>query len=281
MSTVTPARSDADGPPADPLTSARAARGPDRPRRRTGRRYLGLAGESLVALGVLVLLYAVWQVWWTDVDAGAAHQRSVQQLEGEFKDGAAPRLPGQTAPPVPSGKGHVARIPVVARSVEAPPEGTVYAIVRIPRLGPDYAVPVVEGTKRSDLEQGIGHYRGTAWPGQVGNFALAGHRMTYGGPFRDIERVLPGDRVIIETATTYYVYTMGKHTIVDPSHIAAIAPVPERPGARPTVASITLTACHPKYASTWRWIVHGRLEAAVPREQWDPRQWYSSAGGQL
>ncbi len=217
---------------------------------------MGVLGELALTVGVLVLLYAVWQVWWTDLEANAQHTASVTRLEHAFS---------QTTPS--------------ATSVVPPIEpGAGFAIARIPQLGADYAVPIVEGTTSPLLELGIGHYVGTAEPGQIGNLALAGHRMTYGGPFRDIERVTPGDVVIIETASTFYVYTMGAHTIVDPDHVAAIAPVPEHPGVAPTVASITLTACHPKYASTWRWIVHGELTETIPRAQWDPARFGLAAG---
>lgn len=248
-----------------------------RPRRRRRVAVMGWAGETLVALGALVLLYVVWQVWWTDVDANQVHTQSVEQLESEFGKGQGPRLPGQA--PVRSGGKRASQVAGTV-TYEPPKAGTVYAIVRIPRLGSDYAVPVVEGTSRADLERGLGHYEETVWPGQIGNFALAGHRMTHGGPLRDIERVLPGDRVIVETATTYYIYVMGRHAIVDPEHVEALAPVPEQPGRRPEVASITLTACHPKYASTQRWVVHGTLEARVPRAQWQAGTWHGSVGTQ-
>lgn len=209
------------------------------------RAITGTVGELLITLGVLTLLFVGWQLWWTDVAANAVQSDAVNALSEEFQ------RPGQVEP-------EIARLKDV-------PLGKAFAIVRIPALGRDYAVPVVEGTTRDVLRTGIGHYEGTAMPGQVGNFAIAGHRMTYGGPFRDIERVLPGDRVIVETAQTYYVYRVGQHTLVPPSHVAAIAPTPERPGVRPDKPFITLTACHPKYAAQQRWIVHGELERAIPR----------------
>lgn len=229
------------------------------------RSVIGVTGELLLTAGALVLLFAVWQVWWTDVEANAVHAESVTQLEHQFTSSVP-----TTAPTTPPKKDE----PAAPKALD----GSAFAIARIPSLGAKYAVPIVEGTAKDDLERGIGHYSGTARPGQIGNLALAGHRMTYGGPFRDIERVRPGDVVIIETATDFYVYTMGSHTIVDPSHIAAIAPVPEHPGVKPTVASITLTACHPKYAATWRWIVHGKLTETIPRADWDPARFDLSGG---
>nr|WP_253272670.1 sortase [Arsenicicoccus sp. oral taxon 190] len=85
--------------------------------------------------------------------------------------------------------------------------------------------------------------------------------------------------MIVETATTYFVYRVGPHTLVDPSHVAAIEPVPERPGVRPDKAYLTLTACHPKYAAQQRWIVHGELERAIPRGQGLPAAYVELSGG--
>ncbi len=222
------------------------------------RALTGTLGELLITLGVLTLLFVGWQLWWTDVAANAVQSDTVGSLSEDFQ------RPGAVSPAVDK--------------LKDVPLGEAFAIVRIPALGRDYAAPVVEGTTRDVLRKGIGHYDGTAMPGQVGNFAIAGHRMTYGGPFRDIERVLPGDRVIVETAATYYVYRVGPHTLVPPSHVAAIAAMPERPGVRPDKPYITLTACHPKYAAQQRWIVHGELERAIPRSQGLPAGYLDLAG---
>lgn len=204
----------------------------------------GVIGEILVTLGVVVLLFAVWQLWWTDIAANRDQADTVVALERTF-----------TAAPAAN------------KSASAPAAGTPYAIVRIPRLGADYAVPVYQGTDHATLQRGIGHYPSTAGPGQVGNFAIAGHRMTYGGPFRYIEKIQAGDHVIVETAAGWSVYRITTHYITDPTHSIALAPVPEKPGEKPTVAAITLTACHPKYASTYRWVDHGVLEKSFTRAQ--------------
>ncbi|WP_338155561.1 class E sortase [Arsenicicoccus dermatophilus] len=220
---------------------------------RTARGIIGALGELLITLGVITVLFVGWQLVWTDVAANAAHTELVDELGQDFAQGIS----------------EPAKVP----------HGKAFAIVRIPALGADYRVPLIEGTDRAVLRRGIGHYEGTAMPGQIGNFAIAGHRMTYGGPFRDIERVLPGDRVVVETAQAWYVYKVGPHTLVDPSHIAAIDPMPERPGVKPDRAYITLTACHPKYAAKQRWIVHGVLEKVVPHEQGPPKAYLAVPGG--
>jgi sortase A len=217
------------------------------------RRVVGLAGELLITLGVLLLLFAAWQLWWTDVAADRDQTRIVQALERDFADGH-------------SAAGADAGIPDVG-------DDGAFAVVRIPRFGTDYARPVLEGTERPVLALGVGHYVGTAGPGQVGNFAVAGHRTTYGRPFHDVDRLADGDRVVVETAAQVYVYEVTSREIVRPSEVGVIAPVPDEPDATPSERLITLTSCHPKYSATQRFVVHGRLVESVPRAQWVPAQW--------
>jgi sortase A len=218
------------------------------------RRAVGWAGEVLVTLGVLLLLFAAWQLWWTDVASERDASRIVQTLERDFADGPAAPVGANGIPP-------------------AIGEDGAFAVVRIPRFGADYARPVLEGTGRPVLALGVGHYVGTAGPGQVGNFAVAGHRTTYGRPFHDVDRLVVGDRVVVETAADVYVYEVTAHEVVRPGDVEVIAPVPGEPGAAPTQALLTMTSCHPKYSATERFVVHGRLVETVPRADWVPSQW--------
>jgi len=137
------------------------------------RRVAGWAGELLVTLGVLVLLFAAWQLWWTDVVSNRAQTQIVDSLEATFaREGAE-----ATSAPVPANG-----IPDALND-----EGA-FAVLRIPRFGDDYARPIIEGTGRDVLALGVGHYVGTAGPGQVGNFALAGHRTTFPSPRMPVPR---------------------------------------------------------------------------------------------
>ena len=209
-------------------------------------RLVGVFGELLLTLGALVLAFVAWQLWWTDVAANASQREAVTGLERTFADQPADQP--------------LARIPT-------PKPGEAFAVLRLPRLGTGYATPVYEGTDKRTLTQGVGHYRGTALPGEIGNFAVAGHRMTYGGPFRMMEELRAGDLAVVETLAGYAVYRLGPSYITSPDHFVALEPTPEHPGVAPTKASITLTACHPKYASTYRMIVHGTLAHTYPRSQ--------------
>lgn len=217
------------------------------------RRVVGWVGELLVTLGVLLLLFAAWELWWTDVVSNRQATQIVQGLEKDFADGSTPG----------------------ATSGDAVPRGA-FALIRVPRFGADWVRPVIEGTGLPVLEEGVGHYDGTAAPGAVGNFAIAGHRTTYGRPFHDIDVLRGGDRIVVETASTVYVYRVTTHEIVRPWQTEVIAPVPDRPGVAPTARAITLTSCHPRFRATHRYVVHGLLEKAVPRAQWVPAQWLTT-----
>lgn len=223
----------------------------------TLRRLVGGVGELLVTVGVLLLLFAAWQLWWTDIVADREQAQLVSTLEGDFA------RDGRTASEED-------------RTLEGTSTAGAFAIVRIPRFGADYARPVLEGTGRDVLERGVGHYVGTAAPGAVGNFALAGHRTTYGRPFHDVDRLRDGDRVVVETAAEVYVYEVTSREVVRPNDVEVIGPVPDAPGRRPTEALLTMTSCHPRFSATERFVVHGRLVDTVPRVTWDPAAWLST-----
>ena len=206
---------------------------------------LGLVGDLLVTAGALLLLFVAWQLWWTDVTANRVQGDTVHALTRDFGNGRSATPASETPKAVPFGKA--------------------FAILRIPRLGADYARPVLEGTSLDILQEGVGHYTGTAAPGAVGNFAVAGHRTTYGRPFHDIDRLRPGDKVIVETAQAYSVYVVRRHEIVDPTAVRVIAPVPDKPGAKPTGRWMTMTACHPKYSAAQRYVVFAELDKTYPR----------------
>jgi sortase A len=213
------------------------------------RRLVGAFGEVLITLGVLLLLFVSWQLWWTDVTANRDQAGTIQTLERGFGDGR---------------HGGVADEGPLA-TLKNVPFGQAFAILRIPRFGADFARPVLEGTDHDTLIKGLGHYQGTAMPGLVGNFAVAGHRTTYGRPLHNIDALRSGDVIVVETKASYVVYSVVRHVIVTPEHVEVIAPVPQRPGVPPTAAWMTMTACHPKYSASQRYVVFARLVRVIPR----------------
>ncbi|WP_432484837.1 class E sortase [Kineococcus esterisolvens] len=227
------------------------------------RRAVGVLGELLVTAGVLTLLFLVWQLHWTDLTSARAQAATVADLQQEWA--AAPAAPAAPAPAASA-----PAQPAVPDVDRTPPAGDAFAVVYVPRFGADYAVPVVEGTGTEELKGGIGHYAGTAMPGEAGNLALAGHRVTYGKPFHLIADLQPGDAVVVATADRWYTYRVRSHRVVTPKQVEVIAPVPGRPGAEPTEAWLTMTACHPVHSARERYVVHALLESVQDRTAGPP-----------
>jgi sortase A len=148
--------------------------------------------------------------------------------------------------------------------VPAPLPGDAVALLRIPSFGPDFEVPVVEGTDLDVLSRGVGHYTGTAQAGAVGNFAVAGHRVTHGEPFRRLLELGKGAQVVVETRTAIYTYVLDEPpqslTVADTAGWV-LDPVPGRPAAQPTRALITLTTCQDLFHSPDRSVGFGHLES--------------------
>lgn len=206
-------------------------------------------GELFITLGVLLLLFVAWQLWWTDIAAGQTQRALTHTLEREW---------GQPQAPHPSGK-------VSSVDLKEIPMGDAFALIRIPRFGHDYVRPILQGVDLDILDEGVGHYPDSAKPGEVGNFAVAGHRVTYAKPFNQIAELKNGDAVVVETRDTWYVYRVQSHVIVTPDRVDVVAPVPEHPGQKPTERMMTMTACHPKFSARERYVVFSKLETVLPK----------------
>jgi LPXTG-site transpeptidase (sortase) family protein len=205
-------------------------------------------GELLITLGVIVLLFAAYEVWGKSAIV-ASHQNDLdRQLEQQWA--GPPEAPAEEEPaeePAPQPLG--------------PPPGDAIARLYVPVIGKHWVV--VEGVEQDDIRYAPGHYPRTAMPGEVGNFSIAGHRNP--ATFWDLDRVQPGAAIVVETRDTWYVYEVTRNHIVKPTAVDVVAPVPGDPGATPTVASLTLTTCHPKWDNYERMIVHAELVAQQPR----------------
>jgi sortase A len=152
-----------------------------------------------------------------------------------------------------------------------PPPGYAIARVWVPRL--DMHWVAVEGVAAADIANAPGHYPGTAMPGQKGNFSLAGHRTP--AIWWDLEKVRPGDVVVVETADRWYIYKVTVNKVVpystDAEKVAAtneIAPVP--PSFHSGQRIVTLTTCNPKVDNYERLIVHAVWQRTVLRKNGPP-----------
>jgi sortase A len=224
-----------------------------------------ILGEVLITVGLLLYLFIAWQLWWTDVTANREQAVTIYALEKGFGPAGSPVRGAAPADPL--------------ATLTNVPFGQAFAIMRIPRFGADYARPVLQGTDSDALTKGIGHYSGTAFPGQVGNFAVAGHRTTYGKPFSDIDLLQKGDIIVAETKTNYLVYSVDRYVIVTPDQVEVIAPVPQHPGASPTQAWMTMTACTPRFSASQRYVVFSKLVKSIPRANGLPASFMAVPAG--
>ncbi|HKN98671.1 MAG TPA: class E sortase, partial [Pseudonocardiaceae bacterium] len=250
-----------------------------------GRTVLRTAGEVLVTLGMVVLLFVVYELYITNIFAAQKQASATTTLNQEWDtvfngvNGA-----NQRANHFDLTDGHG------------------IAKLYIPAFGQDYVFTIVEGTTQDDLAIGPGHYVGSALPGEPGNFAVAGHRVGEGAPFDDLGLVQSCDAILIETQSDWFVYRMlplpgeeagwatgkGKtaqcsgpngeapvkplgglysqtvgREIVLPTEGDVVAPIPHHFGTKVSAgqeaALLTLTTCNPKFSAAQRMIIHAVL----------------------
>jgi sortase A len=219
-----------------------------------GRLLLRACGEAGVTIGVVLALFLCYLLWGSGLRADQAQRQFASQLEHAWH---APAGVGTRMPADP------------IRLVTGQP----FAFIRIPAFGAHWRFTIIQGTTLAQLDVSPGHVPGTQLPGQLGNFAVAGHRVTAGNPFWSLPSLAAGDRVYIDTRYVTYVYRVtGKPAWVLPTDLAVLEPVPGRPGVRPTRRLITLITCDPAWTGTHRVIVTGILTAVRPRT--------AAAGGQ-
>jgi LPXTG-site transpeptidase (sortase) family protein len=206
-------------------------------------------GEVMITFGLVLLLFAAYEIWGKAAII-ADHQRDLDaQLNQEWQQPDPTVTPGTTEQPG-----------------QAPPPGWAIARLHIPRLHKQWVV--VEGVAMDDLKYAPGHYPNSAGPGQIGNFSVAGHRSP--AIFWDLDRMRPGDPIVLETKTSYYIYRVTENKIVLPSAVEVVAPVPGRPGATATEAMLTITTCNPKWDNYERLIVHAKMDRRQPRANGPP-----------
>lgn len=236
------------------IVETRASRrGAAKPARRVS--VVGVIGELFITAGVIVLLFLGWQLWLDNLivsneQTAEAQEQSIEWNRGESAAPASADRPDPGEPVVAAAPGNAER----------------FAVLIIPRLGADWAKPVREGVGTKDvLNLGIGHYPGTAMPGEVGNAAFAGHRTGYGSPLFDIVNLQVGDSMYLETEAGWYQYVYRSMEYVLPDGVGVLDPVPQFPGASPADRILTLTSCNPAYSADERVIAYGVYETWYPR----------------
>jgi sortase A len=219
-------------------------------------------GLSFFVLGVLLVAFVAYQLWGTALyeEHAQSHLKSelAQQLHTTIPAAAPKPLPASATTTTSSknrnagadtdtiGSGREVLASQTASSISQPLVGGAVGQLWIPRIG--ISDTIVQGVGDAQLEQGPGHYPGTALPGEVGNVAIAGHRTTYAHPFYNLDALAAGDDIYVLTTQGYFRYTVTGSQIVSPDDTAVLDPTPGK-------ATLTLTTCNPRYSAAQRLVV--------------------------
>ncbi len=228
-------------------TSSRTAGGTPSGRGESIRRIARGTGEVLITLGLVVMLFALYEVYGKTAIVDA-HQNSLSQQLTQDWNTPTPTAGGATGQPV------------------EPLRGSAFARLYLPVLHQHWVV--VEGVALSDIAYAPGHYPGTALPGQIGNFSVAGHRIP--SIFWNLQEMQKGQLIVVQTKDFWYVYTVTVNEVVTPHSIEVVAPTPDKIGVAPKQAMMTLTTCNPKWNDYQRMAVHAVLTSKSPAKDGPP-----------
>jgi sortase A len=218
------------------------------------RRLWHILSIALITAGLVVI---------ADVGITLAYKEPLSSIYGSIKQGEAVSQLNdlEASYPSPQDRRAIARvrssprrIAILARRFAASVE-TGQPIGRIEAPAMDGLNEVmIQGTDTSSLEKGPGHYPDTPFPGQGGTVGVAGHRTTYLAPFRHIDSMEKGDPIILKMPYATFVYRVQKTEIVDPSDVGIVRKV--------GYERLVLSACHPLYSASHRFIVFAKLVRA-------------------
>lgn len=196
------------------------------------RRAVFVTGELLLTFSMIAGLYLVWALTWTSVVAQAHARANLCTLQREW----------------------AASVTTQPRTAEP------FASIQIPQIRNPQVWPVLDGVTQDELHQGVGWYPSTAMPGQLGNFAVAAHRRTWGDMFRYLNEVRTGDTVVVQDGNTTFTYRVIEDPVyVAPTTMDVLNPIPAHSGLTAPGRYITLTTCDPVYDPTRRMAVFGEL----------------------
>ncbi|MEE8600122.1 class E sortase [Euzebya tangerina] len=234
------------------------------------RLVLRSVGWLFITAGAVVALYLVYSLYWTGRTTSGAQERLLEELaqatnsesESDFDlevgplseldaDGSDPTAEIPQSEPSPG--------EAIAAQFE---EGDAIGLIEFYRPSEDTSividdpVVVVEGVSIEVLKEGPGRYPSTSYPGQPGNFAVAGHRTTYGAPFWNLDQLQDGDEIhVTDREGTTWIYEFSEEVIVAPADVSVLDANPLE-SDRPV---LTLTTCHPRWSQRERLIVHAEL----------------------
>jgi sortase A len=217
------------------------------------RRSLRALSTAMIIAGAILLADAGLTLLWQEPVSAVYAQIQQSRLSDRLEE-------LERAPLAPAERRALERIPDPARRLafrarafgrRLEPGDPMGRIV-MPAIG--VSEVFVEGTDAGDLRTGPGHYPATPLPGERGTVAIAGHRTTYGAPFRRLDRLERGDAIELRMPYGRFTYRVERTRIVPPTETSVIDRVDHD--------RLVLSACHPLYSAAQRIIVFARLEPA-------------------
>ncbi|WP_241192306.1 class E sortase [Streptomyces sp. ADI96-02] len=218
---------------------------PGRPPRSAPARLFGVLGEVFVTVAVIMALFLVYRIWWTNVEADRMAQSTAKAIRAEWsREGGGGRQKSASSPGI--------------------------GFLHVPALGGAGEIAIVEGTDPERLDEGVAgfytHPVRSAMPwDREGNFSLAAHRDGHGAKFHNLDKVRSGDHAIVETEGKWYVYTIfATLPKTADTNVGVIDSIPKGSGRYTRGQYITLTTCTPVFTSDYRLIVWGELTRVEP-----------------
>ena len=212
---------------------------PERPPSRPRRRIVTAIGVILLLGGLAVLGYFAWQYIGTNIVSKHKQAQIKEQTLHQWDKGV---------------------------------EGDAIAMLRVKRFGADYEVPIVKGFDKGALARGVGWDPESEKPGQIGNFAIAGHRVTHGEPFSKFPKLKKGDLVVVETRRDIFTYRLRNSgtsitvTFETPWPLWRV-PSPDGRNKKPTERLITMVTCSELFHTNNRSVVIGELVSTYDKKE--------------
>jgi sortase A len=226
------------------------------PPARRPRRALRALSSVLIVAGALLLIDAATTLLWQEPVSAVYTRLQQDRLAGELEDLERAPLEPVEQRALERIEDPARRLAFRARALQRKLEpGDAMGRIRIPDIG--VSEVVVHGTGTGDLRKGPGHYPETPLPGERGTVAVAGHRTTYGAPFRKLDQLDAGARIEMAMPYGRFTYRVERTRIVPPTALWVTD--------RVRFNRLVLSACHPLYSAAERIVVFARLDGAAPR----------------
>lgn len=213
------------------------------------RRALSILAVALITAGCVIMADVAATLLWKE-PVSAAYAAIRQNAASSELDEVEESFRAEVTLPGPAGDPAAQAERLAGEFSDRIENGSPIGRIRASAAGIDQVM--IEGTGTGDLERGPGHYPDTALPGQGSTIGVAGHRTTYGAPFRNIDEIEPGDEIELEMPYGTFTYVSEKSEVVDPTDVGVVRDIGRE--------RLVLTACHPAYSAAQRYVVFARLE---------------------